>query len=120
MTSDTSPVNQRAAVTAQSTSTPDAEPAIEPSRAPILLADLTSPAFAAISAEVDMVLIPVGAHEQHGPALPVSTDTLSAQVLSAMVGALLRPQVAVAPPFRGAFRGSMPGFWERSRFGRKR
>ncbi len=64
---------------------------------PVLLAELTSPAFALASREIDLVLIPVGAHEQHGPALPVSTDTLSAQVLSGLVGSLLRPRVAVAP-----------------------
>jgi len=50
-----------------------------------------------MSRQIDLVLIPVGAHEQHGPALPVSTDTLSAQVLSGLTGALLRPRVAVAP-----------------------
>ncbi|MDQ3655678.1 MAG: creatininase family protein [Chloroflexota bacterium] len=64
---------------------------------PILLSELTSPAFALMSRQLDLVLIPVGAHEQHGPALPVSTDTFSAQVLSGLAGALLRPQVAVAP-----------------------
>ncbi len=64
---------------------------------PVLLADLSSPAFARMRRELDLVLIPVGAHEQHGPALPVSTDTLSAQVLSGLVGSLLRPRVAVAP-----------------------
>lgn len=65
--------------------------------APILLAELSSPAFADMCAHVDLILIPVGAHEQHGPALPTSTDTLSAQVLCALAGALLRPRVAVAP-----------------------
>lgn len=94
---DTSPANHDPARPADSNPVPGTEPASSPSRAPLLLADLSSPAFAAISAQVDMVLIPVGAHEQHGPALPVSTDTLSAQVLCAMAGALLRPRVAVAP-----------------------
>lgn len=69
-----------------------------PSAGPILLADLTATAFAAMSDELELVLIPVGAHEQHGPALPVSTDTLSAQVLSGLAATLLRPRVAVAPP----------------------
>jgi len=32
---------------------------------PILLAELTSPAFAAVNERLDLVLIPVGAHEQH-------------------------------------------------------
>lgn len=64
---------------------------------PLMLANLTSPQTADVLREVEMVLLPVGAHEQHGPALPVSTDALTAQVLSSLVGTLLRPRVAVAP-----------------------
>lgn len=64
---------------------------------PILLANLTSPQIGEILPTLDMVLIPVGAHEQHGPALPVSTDTLTATVLSSLAGTLLAPRVAVAP-----------------------
>ncbi len=64
---------------------------------PNLLADLSSPRFADVLPDVELVLIPVGAHEQHGPSLPVSTDTISAQVLCALTGTLLRPRVAVAP-----------------------
>lgn len=64
---------------------------------PILLTELTSPGFAAAMQTVEAILIPIGAHEQHGPALPVSTDTLSAQVLSALTSTLLAPRVAVAP-----------------------
>lgn len=64
---------------------------------PILLADLSSPRFALARHALDLVLIPVGAHEQHGPALPASTDTLSAQVLCGLTATLLRPRVGVAP-----------------------
>lgn len=64
---------------------------------PLLLANLTSPATGELLESVEMVLLPVGAHEQHGPALPVSTDTLTAQVLCSLVGTLLRPRIAVAP-----------------------
>lgn len=64
---------------------------------PLMLANLTSPQSAEMLQGLEMVLLPVGAHEQHGPALPVSTDTLTAQVLCSLVGALLRPRVAVAP-----------------------
>lgn len=64
---------------------------------PILLAELSTAQLADLAADIEMVLIPVGAHEQHGPALPVTTDTLTAQVLSALAGTLLRPRVAVAP-----------------------
>jgi creatinine amidohydrolase len=64
---------------------------------PILLAELTSTETAELRDRVELVLIPIGAHEQHGSALPVSTDTLSAQVLCSLVGTLLRPRVAIAP-----------------------
>lgn len=64
---------------------------------PVLLAHLTSPQTGDALQELQLVLIPVGAHEQHGPALPVSTDALTAQVLSALTAALLRPRVGVLP-----------------------
>lgn len=64
---------------------------------PILLANLTSAQLGELLPNLDMVLIPVGAHEQHGAALPVSTDTLTATVMSSLVGTLLAPRVAVAP-----------------------
>jgi creatinine amidohydrolase len=64
---------------------------------PIMLANLTSPQTGELLETVEMVLIPIGAHEQHGPALPVSTDALTAQVLCSLAGTLLRPRVAVAP-----------------------
>lgn len=64
---------------------------------PILLAELSTTQLADLATDIELVLIPVGAHEQHGPALPVTTDTLTAQVLSALAGTLLRPRVAVAP-----------------------
>jgi creatinine amidohydrolase len=64
---------------------------------PILLANLTSPQTGQLLQSMEMVLIPVGAHEQHGPALPVSTDALTAQVFCALAGALLAPRVAVMP-----------------------
>ena len=64
---------------------------------PLVLANLTSPATERAMGELEMVLIPVGAHEQHGPALPVSTDALTAQILCGLTGALLRPRVGVMP-----------------------
>jgi creatinine amidohydrolase len=79
----------------QGVSPEDQAPAI--SAGPILLADLTSTETAELKDKIELILIPVGAHEQHGPALPVSTDTLSVQVLCSLVGTLLRPRVAVAP-----------------------
>lgn len=64
---------------------------------PILLANLTSPQMGELLPSLEMVLIPVGAHEQHGPALPVSTDALTATVIAQLTGTLLAPRVAVAP-----------------------
>jgi creatinine amidohydrolase len=68
-----------------------------PASEPVLLANLTSPQTGELLPSLEMVLIPVGAHEQHGPALPVSTDALTAQVLCALAGTLLRPRVGVMP-----------------------
>lgn len=65
--------------------------------APLLLAEMTSAEIEALGNVVSLVLIPVGANEQHGAALPVSTDTISAQVLSALTATLVGPRVAVAP-----------------------
>jgi creatinine amidohydrolase len=64
---------------------------------PTLLANLTSPQTGDLLQSLEMVLIPIGAHEQHGPALPVSTDALTAQVMCSLVGSLLSPRVAIAP-----------------------
>ena len=68
-----------------------------PAPEPIILANLTSPEIGELLPNLDMVLIPVGAHEQHGRALPVSTDTLTATVISSLTGTLLAPRVAIAP-----------------------
>ena len=46
---------------------------------------------------IELVLIPVGAHEQHGPNIAVSTDTISAESLCQAAAAILGPHVAVAP-----------------------
>lgn len=82
----------------------------ESTAGPILLADLTAPALNRLRDQIGIVLIPVGAHEQHGPALPFSTDALSAQVLCGLAGALLRPSVAVAPTVPWGVSWSHLGF----------
>ena len=52
-----------------------------PMRSPLLLADLSSPETRALLETIELVLIPLGAHEQHGPNIAVSTDTVSADGL---------------------------------------
>lgn len=64
---------------------------------PLLLANLTSPRTGQALETLDLVLIPIGAHEQHGPALPVSTDALTAQVLCALTASLVQNRIGVLP-----------------------
>lgn len=67
------------------------------SRKPLLLAELSSPETGDLLPEIGLVLIPVGAHEQHGPSIAVSTDTVSADALCRAAAAIAGPRVAVAP-----------------------
>lgn len=69
----------------------------ETSWKPLLLGDLSSPETRELLPGIDLVLIPVGAHEQHGPNSAVSTDTVSAEALCRAAAALAGPRVAVAP-----------------------
>ena len=70
---------------------------VAPQPAPLLLANLSSPETRELLPQIELVLIPVGAHEQHGPNIAVSTDTVSADALCRAAAALLGPRVAVAP-----------------------
>lgn len=52
----------------------------------VALADLTSPETAELRDRGDVVgLIPTGALEQHGPHLPLATDSLAAETLAQAV-----------------------------------
>lgn len=64
---------------------------------PLLLAELTSTETREVLPRIDLVLIPLGAHEQHGPNSVVATDTISADALCRAAAALVGPSVAVAP-----------------------
>jgi creatinine amidohydrolase len=66
-------------------------------REPLLLADLSSPETRDLLPQIELVIVPVGAHEQHGPNIAVSTDTISADALCRTAAALVGPAVAVAP-----------------------
>jgi len=62
-----------------------------------LLADLSSPETQDLLPQIELVLLPVGAHEQHGPNIAVSTDTITADALCRAAAALAGATVAVAP-----------------------
>ena len=61
-----------------------------------------------------LVLVPVGSTEQHGPHLPLSTDTVIAEAVAAGAAAALRPRldtpVLVAPPIAFGASGEHAGF----------
>jgi creatinine amidohydrolase len=73
-----------------------------------LLADLTSPEAGRAGAET-VLAVPVGATEQHGPHLPLSTDTDIAIALALALGAQ-RGNVVVAPAVAYGSSGEHAGF----------
>ena len=70
------------------------------------LADLTWPEAAERSGAV--LVVPLGATEQHGPHLPLSTDADVATAVAALVAD--RPDVLVAPPLPYGASGEHAGF----------
>ena len=64
---------------------------------PILLAQRSWPETRDLLRTNEVVLLPVGAHEQHGPGIAMATDTISADGLCRRAAALLGERAAVAP-----------------------
>lgn len=73
------------------------------------LAALTSPEAAQLAEEGALLAVPVASTEQHGPHLPLSTDTDLAVALCARLAAA-RPGVVVAPPLAYGSSGEHEGF----------
>ncbi|MFG1647164.1 mycofactocin biosynthesis peptidyl-dipeptidase MftE [Amycolatopsis sp. NPDC049252] len=73
------------------------------------LAELSSPDVAERAAAGAILAVPVGATEQHGPHLPLTTDTDIASALCAGLAAA-RPDVLVAPPVAYGSSGEHAGF----------
>lgn len=71
------------------------------------VADLTWPQ--AVAGPDRLLVVPLGATEQHGPHLPLSTDTDVAGALAAALAAR-RPDVDVAPPLPYGSSGEHAGF----------
>lgn len=64
---------------------------------PILLAQQTWSEVGQLLARNQVVLVPVGAQEQHGPGIALATDTISAEGLCRRAAARLGDRAAVAP-----------------------
>lgn len=62
------------------------------------MADMTSPEFEHAMKTIRIGLIPVGATEQHGPNLALSTDYRVAHAFSQRLARRLHPRAVVAPP----------------------
>ena len=73
------------------------------------LGDLTWPQAQRLAAAGAMLAVPVGSTEQHGPHLPLSTDTDVAVALAARLAAR-RADVVVAPPVGYGSSGEHAGF----------
>ncbi|WP_307801694.1 mycofactocin biosynthesis peptidyl-dipeptidase MftE [Actinomadura violacea] len=75
--------------------------------------DLAGAAWTDVRA-APLVLVPVGSCEQHGPHLPLSTDTVIAEAVAARAADALRPdargQVLVAPPIAFGASGEHADF----------
>ncbi|MCB0081420.1 MAG: creatininase family protein [Caldilineaceae bacterium] len=68
-----------------------------PTNQPLILADLSWPEVAAIRDPVDVVLIPVGSNEQHGPNLAIKMDIIGATQFCNKASAMAYPKLLVAP-----------------------
>ncbi len=67
-------------------------------RRPVELARLTTEEAASALARAEVVILPVGATEQHGPNLTLETDTAIAYELARRIALRLFPRALVTPP----------------------
>ena len=78
-------------------------------QATILWAEMTRPEIAEAAQKDTLVILPVGAIEQHGPHLPVNTDTCDAYEIAKLVARRER-DVVVAPPVWWGYSPYHAGF----------
>src|ERR671915_92545 len=63
----------------------------------LFLAELTWPEAKEAFAAAEVVLIPLGSNEQHGPGMTLATDIALATAVAGRVAERLRPRAIVAP-----------------------
>lgn len=84
-------------------------PSVDDAYHQVELAALTSPQVERLARKGAILVVPVGSTEQHGPHLPLSTDTdIAVQCARAL--ALRRPGVVVAPALAYGSSGEHQGF----------
>ncbi|MYV57537.1 creatininase family protein [Streptomyces sp. SID3212] len=67
-------------------------------RPPLRLAEMTTVEAATAVTASPVVIIPAGAFEQHGPGMPLATDTIRAEGVAERVAAGLDGRVVIGPP----------------------
>ncbi|WP_211280305.1 creatininase family protein [Streptomyces lushanensis] len=67
-------------------------------RPPLRLAAMTTPEAAEAVTASPVVIIPAGAFEQHGPGMPLATDTIRAEGVADRVAAALAGRAVIGPP----------------------
>ncbi|HWD52870.1 MAG TPA: mycofactocin biosynthesis peptidyl-dipeptidase MftE [Acidimicrobiales bacterium] len=84
------------------------------------LADLAWPEVRTLAGQGAVLLVPMGSTEQHGPHLPVTTDTdIAGAIVSHPAIGLRLPHAVVAPPLPYGSSGEHDGFSGTLSIGRK-
>lgn len=64
---------------------------------PLRLAEMTTEEAARAVTESPVVILPAGAFEQHGPGMPLATDTIRAEQVCRLVAAELAGRAVIGP-----------------------
>jgi creatinine amidohydrolase len=79
---------------------------------PLILQEMTWPEVKEYLARTDMVIIPIGSTEQHGPHLPLGTDCFEAfemaEQISSRTGVMVAPVIMIGySPYHSGFPGTI-------------
>lgn len=64
----------------------------------VMISELSWPELRDIKQDIDLVLLPIGSNEQHGPNLSLEMDIAASTAFCRRASATMQPSVAVAPP----------------------
>lgn len=63
----------------------------------LILSELSLPELKKYESQIDLAVIPVGSHEQHGPNMVFATDSVLAYELSKKIGEIFFPRILICP-----------------------